>query len=211
MSSIRVLLAEDHQTVRHGLKLVIDAEPDMEVIGEAADGLVAVEAAKALQPDVVVLDISMPNQNGLAAARALKRVTPTVAVVVLTRHHDPAYVREMLTTGACGYVLKQSPTAELLRAVRAAAAGGTHLDPAIDTTHSPYARQSAGRPIISEREQEVLRLTAIGHSNKEVAALLGLSVKTIEVHKANAGRKLGLRGRIDFIRYAVLQGWLVDP
>jgi two-component system response regulator NreC len=211
MSRIRVLLAEDHATVRQGLRLVLDAEPDLEVIGEAADGLVAVEAAKALRPDVVILDISMPNQNGLAAARALKRLTPTVAIVVLTRHHDPAYVREMMTGGASAYVLKQSPTSELLRAVRVAAAGGTHVDPAIDTIQSPFARHTAARPIISEREQEVLRLTAIGHSNKEVAALLGLSVKTIEVHKANAGRKLGLRGRIDFIKYAVLQGWLVDP
>ena len=215
MAKIRVLLAEDHETVRHGLKLLINRQPDMEVIGEAGDGNAAVERVGMLHPNVAVVDISMPQMNGLAATRAIRESAPSTAVVALTRYGDDAYVQELLNAGALGYVLKQSPSAELLDAVRAAAAGRRYLDRSLaarvaGTMLRGRGRRSTPSPI-TERESEVLRLMALGHSNKEIASTLELSVKTVEVHKANAMRKLGLAGRIDVVRYAVLQGWLRDP
>lgn len=214
MTTIRVLLADDHETVRHGLRLLIDEQNDMTVVGEAGDGRAAVTRARALAPDVVVLDVSMPEMNGLAATRILRSHRPAPAIVALTRYRDDAYVRELRAAGAAAYVLKQSAPAELLRAIRAAAAGDSYLDAAIaERGPTTAARESRppGRPTISEREAEVLRMMAVGHSNKEIAAALDLSVKTVEVHKANAMRKLGLRGRIDVVRFAMLQGWLHEP
>jgi two-component system response regulator NreC len=211
---LRILLADDHVTVRHGLKLLIDSQPDMKVVSEASDGNSAVQRAVALKPDVVIMDISMPGMNGLAATRKLKQVQPDAAIVTLTRHGDDAYLQELLRAGVSGYVLKQSAPAELLQAIRAAAAGGQYLDSTLTArvTAGFLAREGKGakKPgaIVTERESEVLRLIASGYSNKEIAARLALSVKTIEAHKANAMRKLGLNGRIDIVKYAVLQGWL---
>ena len=210
MTPIRVLLAEDHETVRHGLRLLIDAQDDMCVIAEAADGGLAVERAQAMRPDVVILDVSMPEMNGLAAARALKHVVPGISIIALTRHDDQSYVHELMAAGASGYVLKQSPSVHLLQAIRAAAAGDRYLDPALteDRLRRTTLMPAPVKPVITDREQEVLKLVAIGHTNKEIASQLNLSVKTVEVHKANATRKLGFKGRIDFVKYAVLQGWL---
>ena len=215
MAKIRVLLAEDHETVRHGLKLLIDRQPDMEVVGEAGDGHAAVERAGSLKPNVAVVDIAMPGMNGLAATKAIRESTPATAVVALTRYDDDAYVQELLNAGASGYVLKQSPSTELVDAVRAAAAGRRYLDRSLaarvaGTMMNQHGRRTAPSPI-TERETEVLRLMALGHSNKEIASQLDLSVKTVEVHKANATRKLGLTGRTDVVRYALLQGWLREP
>lgn len=213
MKTLRILLAEDHEMVRQGLKVLIDAQDDMQVVAEASDGRAAVERAAAVRPDIVILDLSMPNMNGLAAARLMKQRLPDMALVALTRHDDEAYVQELTAAGASAYVLKQSPSQELLRAIRAAAAGRSYLDPKLAARAAENAapRPPRARPGISDREAEVLRLMAVGHTNKEIAAALNLSVKTVEVHKANAARKLGLHGRIDFIKYAVLQGWLRDP
>jgi DNA-binding NarL/FixJ family response regulator len=215
-SRLRIVLADDHAIVRQGLKLLIDNQLDMEVVGEAADGHHALEQAKASKPHVIVIDISMPGMNGLVATRTLKQLQPDVAIVALTRHDDDRYLEELLRAGASGYVLKQSDPSEFLRAIRIVAAGGIYLDPAM-TSHVAdglLARRPAGsleaRAKISERESEVLRLTAVGHSNKEIADQLKISVKTVEVHKANAMQKLGLAGRVDVIRYGVLQGWLYD-
>jgi two-component system, NarL family, response regulator NreC len=210
---IRVLLAEDHETVREGLRLLLDAQPDMEVVGEVGDGRAAIDTARTLKPDVVVLDLSMPVMGGLSAARALKRTDggPAVAVVALTRHDDDAYVQELLQAGASGYVLKQSASKELVQAIRVAAEGGRYLDPALpapDASLDP--RRRADTPRATDREIEVLRLIAAGHSNRDIAAALNISVKTVEVHKANAMRKLGLRGRTDVVRYAVINGWLEE-
>ena len=215
MKRIRVLLAEDHETVRHGLRLLLETREDIEVVGEAPNGVVAVDLAKTVKPDVAVLDVSMPEMNGLAATRAIKAATPEVGIVTLTRHGDDAYVQELLGAGASGYVLKQSTVDELLRAIRAVAAGDRYLDSALAARAAAayvtrYAPQPAQSPI-SERETSVLRLMAIGHSNKEISAALNIAVKTVEVHKANAMRKLNLRGRIDVVRFAVLSGWLQDP
>lgn len=211
---IRVVVADDHETVRQGLVLLLQADPDMEVVGEAGTGLRALECARNVHPDVVIMDIAMPEMNGLAATRALRAEQPGVAVVALTRYSDEAYVEELLRAGVSGYVLKQSAPSELLRAIRATAAGEQYLDTALSArVTGAYLRKHSGAPAIkaptlSEREAEVLRQMAWGYSNKEIAVSLDLSVKTVEVHKANAMRKLGLRGRLDIVRYALLQGWL---
>ena len=216
MAPLRILIADDHATVRQGLKLLIDSQPDMGVVGEAADGNGVLQQAEALKPDIVVMDISMPGMNGLTATRTLKRAQPHVSIVALTRHDDDTYLDELLRAGASGYVLKQSAPMEFLQAIRAVAAGGIYLDPAMtskvaDGLLARHAEvESQPRAALTERESEVLRLLAIGHSNKEIAAQLTISVKTVEVHKANAMRKLGLTGRVDLIRYGVLQGWLYD-
>lgn len=211
------MLAEDHGTVREGLRLIISAQADMEVVGEAPDGLAAVALARELLPDVVVMDVTMPRMNGLKATEKLKEYCPQVKVLTLTRHTDDAYMQQLLRAGACGYVLKQSSAAELLHAIRAVAAGGKYLDPAITgkimdsyTGRRPTALRGETQGTLSERETEVLRLIAWGHGNKEIAARLDLSVKTVEAHKANAMRKLDMRSRIDIVRFALLQGWLQD-
>jgi DNA-binding NarL/FixJ family response regulator len=209
---IRVLLADDHETVRQGLRLLIDGQPDMQVVGEAGDGETAVAQIPDLRPDVAVLDVSMPRMNGLAAARAIRERVPSTAVVALTRYSDAAYVKALLEAGASGYVLKRSPSAELLDAIRAAARGERHLDPTIAASVQPrLMRGRAANPTLSEREREVLRLMALGYSNKDIAQTLDVAVKTVEVHKSNGMRKLELTGRIDVIKYAALQGWLEEP
>lgn len=214
--TLRILVADDHAVVRQGLKLLINSQPDMTVVGEAADGAAVLQQAAAVEPDIVVMDLSMPGMNGLVATRALKKARPSVEVVALTRHDDETFLQEVLRAGASGYVLKQSNPMEFLKAIRAVAAGGVYLDPAMTSrvadgllTKASVARDPTPSPI-SERETDVLRLIAVGHSNKEVAAQLKISVKTVEVHKANAMKKLGLAGRVDLIRYGVLQGWLYD-
>ena len=213
MNRIRVLIAEDHETVRQGLKLLVSSQPDMEVIGEAGDGRAAVERACELHPTVAVVDVSMPEMKGLAATRAIRQRAPETAVVALTRYDDEGYVQELLAAGAKGYVLKQSAARELLDAIRAAARGTQYLDSALGTRVSAVLsrRREGALSMITGRETEVLRLIAVGHSNKDIAAELNLSVKTVEVHKANAVHKLGLNGRIDIVRFAMLQGWLKEP
>ena len=211
---LRILLADDHVTVRHGLKLLIDSEPDMKVIAEASDGEAAVRKALELKPDVVVMDISMPGMNGLAATRALKKAQPDALIVTLTRHADDAYLRELLRAGVSGYVLKRSAPTELLHAIRGVTAGGQYIDSTLTAhvTAGFIAKRGDGvkRPAadLTDREAQVLRLIASGYGNKEIAARLDLSAKTVEAHKANAMRKLDLSGRIDIVKYAVLQGWL---
>ncbi|HYJ93823.1 MAG TPA: response regulator transcription factor [Vicinamibacterales bacterium] len=213
---LRILLADDHVTVRQGLKMLIDSQDDMTVVSEASDGTAAVEQARTLRPDVVVMDISMPGMNGLVATRTLKQIQPDSVIVILTRHGDDAYLQELLRAGADGYVLKQSAASELLQAIRATAVRGQYLDSALTARVTAGFLAKSGRKAqvtgvsVSERESEVLRLIAAGYSNKEIAAQLELSVKTVEVHKANAARKLGLKGRIDIVKYALLQGWLSD-
>ena len=212
---IRVCIAEDHETVRAGLRMVLEAQPDLEIVCDAADGTTAVQRTKELQPDVLLVDISMPGLNGLEVTRAVRTLVPSVAIVVLSRHSEEGYVQQLLAAGASAYVLKQSSTAELLQAIRAAASGEHYLDLALATRAADaymlrHGRSADARPSLSEREESVLRSMALGYSNKEIAAELGISVKTVEVHKANAMRKLGLKGRIEVVRYAMLNGWLKD-
>ncbi len=216
MTPIRVLLVEDHETVREGLRLLLDSQADMEVVAEASDGRTAVEFNERYRPQVVVMDLSMPEMNGLQATQAIKQRHPETAIVALTRHDDAPFVDELRKAGASAYVLKQSPSRELLDAVRVAAIGGSYTDSQLRardggaTTGNPVG--GARRPpSVSEREKQVLRMMAVGHSNKEIAEALGITIKTVEVHKANAMRKLKLRGRIDVVRYAILHGWLKEP
>lgn len=216
MSKIRVLLAEDHRTVRQGVRMLLDAQTDVEVVGEADNGRDAIRLARELTPEIILMDVSMPELNGLRATERLGAELPHVRVVALTRHTDRAYMQQLLQAGAAGYVLKQSDPAVLLQAVRAVAAGEKYLDPAItgQALSGYFGRRHGGGSVaevnLSDRETEVLRRIALGYSNKEIAARLSLSVKTVEAHKANAMRKLDMNSRIDIVRYAILQGWLQD-
>ena len=211
MKRLRVVLAEDHETVREGLRLLFQTRTDVDIVKSVADGAAALEAVRTLSPDVVVLDLSMPGMSGVVAAREIKAIAPYVAVVVLTRHTEYAYVQELFAAGADAYVLKQSSFEELLKAVKAAAAGGRYLDPAATPPSRPATGPGDGRSPVTEREQTVLHLAALGRSNKDIATTLSIAVKTVEVHKASAMRKLGLRDRAEMLRFAVVKGWLQDP
>ena len=214
--SLRIMLVEDHETVREGLRLLIDHQPDMTVVAQASTGDEAVRAGQREDVDLVIMDLSMPGSSGLIAARALRDSRPELKVVVLTRHADQTYLHELLRAGVSAYVLKQSPHSELLHAIRAAAGGRQHIDSAL-TRHvaAPFLdsgshKRQTGVPTVTERELSVLRLSAQGYSNKEIAQRLDVVVKTVEVHKANGMRKLRLTGRIELLQFAVLQGWLDD-
>jgi DNA-binding NarL/FixJ family response regulator len=207
---IRVLLADDHEIVRAGLRLLIEGQDDMEVVGEAATGEEAIDSVRALRPNVAVVDLTMPGIGGLGAIRTLRREGGPTKVVVLTRHEDDAYVRELMSAGTTAYVLKHSGSAQLLNAIRAAARNESYLDAALPRDSSSWASRPASDPKVTNRERDVLRLTAVGHSNKEIAAHLNISVRTVEVHKTNGMRKLLLTGRADVVRYAALHGWMKD-
>lgn len=216
MKKLRIVLAEDHQTVREGIKLLINSQPDMEVISEAGDGVAAIKEAQKLAPDIIVMDISMPDLNGLKATKKLKQLCPDVKVLTLTRHTEDAYLQQIIGAGASGYVLKQSAPTELIRAIRTIADGNAYLDPALtNKIFGGYASRKMslrgeGKAVLTDRESDVLRLIAWGYSNKEIAGQMNISVKTVEAHKANAMRKVDMRSRIDIVRYAILQGWLQE-
>ncbi len=213
---LKVLIAEDHQTVREGVKLLVNAQPDMEVVAETGDGDEAVREAQRLSPDIVVMDISMPRMNGLKATKRLRALGLPLKILMLTRHTDDGYLQQLLGAGANGYVLKQSAPTELINAIRVVAAGNAYLDASLTrkvmggyvNRATSFRGESKGD--LTDRESEVLRLIAFGYSNKEIGAQMDLSVKTIEAHKANAMRKLGIASRIDIVRYAILQDWLKD-
>jgi DNA-binding NarL/FixJ family response regulator len=210
---IRVLLADDHAIVREGLKSLINSQADMEVIGEAPDGLRAVDMTSELDPDVVVVDVSMPGLNGAQVTTQVRAARPDRKVLVLTVHEDKGYLRLLLEAGAAGYVLKRAAAAELIQAIRAVAAGGTYLDPTlagsvVDNLVRPVVERELPDVELSERETEVVRLIALGYSNKEIAAQLKVSVKTVETYKTRSTEKLHIRSRVDIVRYAVRRGWL---
>lgn len=208
------MIAEDHQTVREGIKLLVNTQPDMEIVGEADDGHRAIELAGSLSPDVVVMDISMPGLNGLKATKTLRSLDPNLRILTLTRHTDDGYLRQLIAAGANGYVLKQSAPTELLKAIRVVAGGDSFIDPSLTERlmNSFSGRADTIREGVqgelTRREEEVIKLMALGYSNKEVAGRLDLSVKTVESHRSNAMRKLGMVSRIDIVQYAILQGWL---
>ncbi len=214
---LRIIIAEDHETVRDGLKLIIESQDDMEVVGEAGDGREAIRLAEELKPDIVLMDVSMPVLNGLTASAKLNRILPDIKILTLTRHTDEAYLQELLEAGVSGYVLKQSASTELLRAIRAVAAGDKYLDPAITgkifnnyTEKTAKMRGEMHGAKLTGRESETLRLIALGYSNREIAEQFDLSVKTIETHKANAQKKLDINSRKEIISYAILQGWMQE-
>jgi DNA-binding NarL/FixJ family response regulator len=214
MKKVRVLLADDHTVVRDGLRLLINGQRDMRVVGEAADGQEAMQKAAELSPDVVVMDLSMPKVNGLQATERLRAAQPGVKVVALTVHEDASYLLQLCKAGAAGYVLKRSAGDDLIRAIRDVANGGTYYDPTLAS--KALAARPADRPSkegmraaeLSEREKEILILLAWGYSNKEIANNLQLSVKTIETYRLRVGEKMGLRSRTEMVQYALRQGWL---
>lgn len=216
MGKLLVLIADDHKIIRDGLKVVINAEPDMEVVGEAGDGQEAWQKAKELQPQIVIMDISMPILNGIKATKRLKQECPEIKVITLTAHEDKGYIGQALKAGASGCMLKLAAAEELINAIRIVAAGNSYLDEKLaGGIVDSYIRQKAtkastGRNVLTEREEEVLRLVAQGYINKEIAAKLGISVKTVESHKNNFMQKLELRSRVEIVRYALSQDWLQD-
>ena len=217
--AIRVLLADDHAVLRAGLKVLLDSEPDLEVVGEAENGLVCIELARELAPDVIVLDINMPECGGLDALSALLDASPGSRVLVLTMHDDPAYLRRTLRAGGSGYLLKQSAAEELLSVIRIVAGGGLYVNPQhAKVLLDQAAAEKEARSIdddqhrryrsLSNRESEIFELTALGHSNAEIAGRLDLSVKTVETYKARMMKKLGLDGRASLVRLALELGVL---
>ena len=215
MSTLRILLADDHKVMREGLRMVLAREPNMEVVGEANNGAEAISLTEQLRPDIVVMDVSMPEINGLKATEVLSASSPGTKILILTRHGDASYVQRLLQAGANGYVLKQSAAEELVRAIRRVVAGQKYLDPAvtdqlIGTMGVGTGSGRAANGHLSKREQDVLRFVALGFLSKEIAAQLGISIKTVETHKTNAMVKTGLKNRIGIVRYAMLQGWLQE-
>jgi DNA-binding NarL/FixJ family response regulator len=213
-TKLRVVLADDHAVVREGLRALIDRQADMEVVGEAGDGRAAIEMTERLHPDVVVMDLSMPVLNGTRATRDMLWRNPSLRVLVLTVHEERSYLRELLEAGAAGYLLKRAAPDELVQAIRGVAGGGVYVDPhlipdVLDRSVRSSRREGVpdGKPL-TRREEEVMRLIARGYSNKEIAAQLSLSVKTVETHKARATEKLDLHNRAGIVRYAMQKGWL---
>jgi DNA-binding NarL/FixJ family response regulator len=205
---------DDHAVVREGLRSLLGADDRFEIVGEAADGATAANAASDLNPDVVVMDVSLPGLNGAQLARRLKERMPQVKTLALTIHEEGGYLRSLMDAGASGYVLKRSAASELLRAIEVVGEGGTYLDSSLAgqlVSKLGHRRPSAAPSApLSEREREVVRYVAHGYSNKEIAAKLDVSVKTIETYRYRATEKLGLHGRADLVRYAIDQGWLTE-
>ncbi|WP_282688529.1 MULTISPECIES: response regulator transcription factor [unclassified Streptomyces] len=212
----RILLADDHALVRRGVRLILDGEPDLTVVAEAGDGAEAVEMARGEQPDLVILDIAMPRLTGLQAARELSRVMPGVRILMLTMYDNEQYFFEALKAGAAGYVLKSVADRDLVEACRAAMRDEPFLCPgavtALIRNFLDRAKDGEDLPAraIAEREEEILKLVAEGHSSKEIAELLVISVKTVERHRANLLQELGLRDRLELTRYAIRAG-LIEP
>jgi DNA-binding NarL/FixJ family response regulator len=208
---IRILLADDHSLVRHGFRMILAAEADMEIAGEAGNGREALELAQKLKPDVVVMDVAMPELNGIEATRRLIELSPRTRVLALSMHKDAVYVREILRAGARGYLLKDSADADLLAAVRAVAKGEGYLSPGVsDAVLSDYRRHVTDPlDLLTSREREVLQLIAEGKTNKEIATSLTLSVYTVEAHRGRLMEKLNLHSTGELVRFAVRSG-LID-
>lgn len=216
MSKLRIILADDHALIREGLKALINAEQDLEVVGEAGDGLAAYKLAAELRPDLIVMDVSLPELSGAKATERIKRELPSVKILALTMHEDKGYLRQLIQAGASGYVLKRAAAEDLIHAIRAISSGGVYVDPTMMS--KVVSGSSRLRSLddalrdnsLSDRETEVLRLIALGYSNKEIGAQLDISIKTVETYKARLMEKLDLHSRVDIVRYALRQGLMQD-
>jgi DNA-binding NarL/FixJ family response regulator len=217
LAEIRLLLADDHAVLRAGLRFLLDAQPDFRVVGEASDGREALALAASLNPDLILLDLTMPGLGGLDALPILRKTVPSARVLILTMHDDEGYLRQALRNGASGYVLKKAADAELISAVRAVMRGEVYVQPSmtksllgdllpLEPDESPNDPWDA----LSEREQEVLRLVALGHTSAEIAERLSLSVKTVETYRARGMEKLGLRSRAALVQFVIARGLLAD-
>jgi len=211
MKRIRILLADDHAVVRQGFKMILGAQADMEIVGEAGNGREAVELAEQLRPDIVVMDVAMPELNGIEATRRLFGSTPHARVIALSMHKDSVYVREILRAGARGYLLKDSGAGDLVSAIRAVASGESYLSPAVSNAVLDDYRKHVTNPIdlLSSREREVLQMLAEGKTNKEIATVLNLSVYTVEAHRGRIMEKLNIHSINELVRFAVRNG-LID-
>ncbi len=208
---IRILIADDHAIVRAGIRALLQLHPDFEVVGEAADGYEAILQARRLQPDVVLMDLAMPGMDGLAATHEIRRVAPQTRVLVLSQHENREYVLPALRAGAAGYVLKRAPDDTLIRAIRAVYAGETYVDPRLADLLVEEVRRSGEGPVdpldtLTEREREILVLLAQGKSYQEIAQTLFISVKTVDFHRTNLMRKLGLKNRTELVQFAIRRG-----
>lgn len=212
--TIRVILVDDHVIVREGLRMVLQSQPDTEVIGEAGDGREALDMIAALHPDVVVMDIAMPNMNGLEATRQITRRYPDVRVVILTMHENQQYLVQIVRAGATGCVLKRSAGTELVSAIDAASRGENYFSPTIATYVVEDYRRLLAEPrtpdgtTLTEREREILQMVAEGRTNREIAEALTLSIKTIQAHRGNIMEKLGAHDRTDLVKYAIRVGMI---
>jgi two-component system response regulator NreC len=209
--SVRVLIVDDHAVFRAGLKLLIDAEPDLEAVGEAGNARDAVFQARALKPDVILMDVVMPDQSGLDVVPTLLHERPETKVLVLSMQDDPQYVRQAFANGASGYILKEAADTEVVAAIREVAGGSSYVHPAVGArliaAETEEAKRAEEDPL-SDREREVLRLLALGHTNQEISAQLFISVRTAETHRAHIMQKLRLTSRAELVRYALEQGVL---
>jgi len=207
--SVRVVIVDDHAVLRSGLKLLLEREPDIEVVGEAGSARDAVFEVRALKPDVAVVDVTMPGESGIEAAPKLLKESPETKLLVLSMHDDPSYVRDAFAAGASGYVLKEAVDTEVVDAIRQVAAGGRYVNPTLGArliVAEAKAREEAEADPLSDREREVLRLLALGHTNQEIAKLLYISVRTAETHRSHVMQKLRLSTRAELVRYALEHG-----
>jgi DNA-binding NarL/FixJ family response regulator len=217
VNKLRVFLADDHAVIREGLKSLIRSQTDMTVIGEANNGRSALNQAVKLRPDVVVMDISMPELNGILVTERLKEQCPATKVLVLTVHEDKAYVQHMLKCGVSGYILKRAVVEELVSAIRTVATGNIYLDSSLAAkvlgtySHKQASNERMAHDELSARETQVLQLTAWGYCNKEIANKLTISTRTVETYKSRLMDKLGFRSRVDIVRYAIDRGWMPEP
>jgi two-component system, NarL family, response regulator NreC len=211
MKRTRILLADDHAVVRQGFKMILSAQTDMEIVGEAANGREAVELAGEMSPDIVVMDVAMPELNGIEATRRLLAANPHTRVIALSMHKDSAYVREILRAGARGYLLKDSGADDLVKAIRAVAGGESYLSPAVSNAVLDDYRKHVTNPVdlLTSREREVLQMLAEGKTNKEIAVVLNLSVYTVDAHRGRIMEKLNLHSINELVRFALRNG-LID-
>ena len=214
MNTITIVLADDHEVVRLGLRALLENEPDLQIIGEASDGLQTIDIVKRLNPDVLILDLMMPGVNGIEVTWQVKKHSPLTRVIILSMYSNEAYVLETLRKGAEGYVLKDSTGSDLVKAVREVVAGRRYLSPPLSEhvidTYMQLAKATTLDPYetLTPREREVLHMAAHGHTNVEIADRLSISPRTVEIHRANMMDKLGLRNQTGLIRYAIQRGIL---
>lgn len=209
ITKFRIVLADDHPFILFALKQLVKAEPDFELIGEATTGLQALSLVRSTTPDVAVIDVGMPEMNGIVLARKIREERPSVKVVILTAYEDEAHLKQALAAGASGFVVKRSATTTLIPAVRAAITGGTFVDPLVAGALSGSKRTATiGADELSQREREVLKLTAQGYATKEIADLMAIGGKSVETYRTRASAKLGLKSRAEIVRFALAEGWL---